>query len=410
MLEPAPLAVPPESDVLIVGAGPAAMATSLALACHRPDLDVTVIDPAGRWLDRWDHQLAAQAIPHLRSPAVHHPHPYPFAIFDAVPPDAFVRRARAPLPRTEAFSAFCHHTVEEHGIEDVVAGAVVDISATASGARVTLGNGPGRTVVTARHVVVAANHRRPNLPSWAHEGPGVRHSSTVDLRSAPTDGRVLIVGGGISAGHLAIGACERGNEVTLVTRRDLTLRRYDTHPTWVGQRKLREFEERPASARRRLIDHARGGGSMPAWMARRLEELGERGRLTHLPRTDIARIDEVGAATAVRTTDGRTVVVDEVWLATGAAVDVAADPLLAPVIAQGRCVVHDGLPELDDDLTIPGTNIHLTGAAAGLVLGPSAGNLIGHRRAAQRVVAGMSDEDPSRADRLGTLQRRCRSL
>jgi hypothetical protein len=32
-----------------------------------------VHDPAGDWMQQWQHQSAAFEIPHLRSPAVHHP-------------------------------------------------------------------------------------------------------------------------------------------------------------------------------------------------------------------------------------------------------------------------------------------------------------------------------------------------
>lgn len=50
--------------------------------------------------------------------------------------------------------------------------------------------------------------------------PGMATSDQVDLRSAELAGRrLVVVGGGMSAGLLAAGAAERGAVVTLVCRR-----------------------------------------------------------------------------------------------------------------------------------------------------------------------------------------------
>jgi cation diffusion facilitator CzcD-associated flavoprotein CzcO len=72
-------------QVLVVGAGPAALSLATALTCRRVPVELEVIDPSGTWMAAWNRRFAAQDIPHLRSPSVHHPHPDPFALLAATP-------------------------------------------------------------------------------------------------------------------------------------------------------------------------------------------------------------------------------------------------------------------------------------------------------------------------------------
>lgn len=398
-------------DVLIAGAGPAGLAMRLMLACHRPDLVATVVDPSGRWLATWHQQFSAQQIPHLRSPAVHHPHPDPFALLREASEEQLVRQAGTTLPTTDVFARFCHHCVADHGLGDEVrTGRLVAVTPLRTRVVAEVVDGGQRQHVEAGHVIVATNRRVPAWPSWApNDDPRVRHASRVDLLDAPRDARIVIVGGGMSAGHLSVGACSRGNHVTLVTRRNLQVRRYDTHPTWLGPRKLLPFRAEPDPAvRRRQVDLARGGGSMPHWLARRLRELQEAGRLDHRSRTTVTAVEDHGSTALVHLDDGTCRPADEVWLSTGARAEVDTDPLFAALRLDAPTAVHDGMPVLAEDLAWPGTRVHLMGAAASLVLGPTAGNLAAHRKAARRILASIQGEDPRRAEHhpLPTRHRR----
>ncbi|MEL7476405.1 MAG: FAD/NAD(P)-binding protein, partial [Cyanobacteria bacterium J06555_12] len=73
----------PESiDIAIVGAGPQALTLATHLIQKKKSMHdrFLVFDPAGGWMQQWHHQFAAMDIPHLRSPAVHHPDPNPHAL------------------------------------------------------------------------------------------------------------------------------------------------------------------------------------------------------------------------------------------------------------------------------------------------------------------------------------------
>lgn len=69
-------------DLAIVGAGPQALTLVTHLLQKKKSMRnrFVVLDPAGDWLQQWQHQFAAYEIPHLRSPAVHHPDPNPHAL------------------------------------------------------------------------------------------------------------------------------------------------------------------------------------------------------------------------------------------------------------------------------------------------------------------------------------------
>jgi hypothetical protein len=400
------------TQLLIVGAGPAGLACTLALRCHGLDEGLRVVDPTGRWMAAWERRFDAQDIQHLRSPAVHHPHPDPFAMI-AEGQHGLLRSGGTRLPTRARFDEFCRRVVAEAGLADTVERAeVTGLSLDAAGRpQVRLGTG---RVLRPERLVLATNARHPVVPpafADAAGDPRVRHAEQAHVDHAPTGGRLLVVGGGLSAAHLAVGAARRGAHVTLLTRRGLTVRRFDVHPTWLGPRKRRPFEREPDPAvRRREIDRARGGGSIPARMRREIEHCVESGSLRLLERREITGVTAASRGIVVGVDHGSDSsahpgsddTYDEVWLSTGGRIDVTADPLCAPLVARRATPIVDGLPELDADLSWPGTRVHLTGFAAALRLGPTAGNLVGHRRAALRIVAGLRGLDPDRADRVTT--------
>lgn len=394
-----------DADVVIVGAGPAGLATALAVDCADQDDGVEVIDPSGRWLAAWDARFRAQAIPHLRSPAVHHPHPDPFALLAATHDAALVRNGSTRLPRSDAFRTFVDETITRAGLDDVITTATVRALTLDHRGRAELRLGDGSTRRPG-HVVLATNRRLPTVPPALREfrgHPCVRIGDDIDVEETPPDGAVLVVGGGLSAAHVAMGAFERGARVWMVSRRGLRVRPFDTHPRWLGPAKLGPFLREPdVIRRRRQIDEARGGGSIPHQMRRRLHRAAETGRLQLLEREEPVQVHPSPAGLHVQLRGGQHLEVDMVWAATGGRIDVVRDPLCAALIERHPIAIADGLPDLDRGLRWGATNVHLVGAAAGLVLGPSAGNLIGHRRAAQRLVATWQRRDPDQADRVRT--------
>lgn len=67
--------LPETIDIAIIGAGPQALTLVTHMLQKKATLRrrIVVLDGAGQWMQQWHHQFAAFEIPHLRSPAAHHP-------------------------------------------------------------------------------------------------------------------------------------------------------------------------------------------------------------------------------------------------------------------------------------------------------------------------------------------------
>lgn len=352
--------------VAVVGAGPHALTIAVHLACADPTLsggDLVVLDPSGTWMTAWRDRFARLGISHLRSPAVHQPHPDPWALLNHAAEegraDEFAGRYR--VPGASLFDHFCDRLIDEHRL------AVREATVATVEPEGTIICSEGQ-MLRAEHVVLA---HAPQRAVWVSPLDGsATHADTIDVRTVRDGTRLTVVGGGITAGHLAIGAVERGAHVTLVSRRPLREQDFDMDAGWLGPKLMRGYlATRSLEQRARRAVAARDGGSMPAWMIRRLDQLRAAGRLD-------VRCGPCGEEPA-----------DAVWLATGWAPDPTADPLIGPLVATTgtRCV--GPFVGLAAGLRLPRTSIQVVGRLATLSLGPTAGNLSGARQAALDVVA-----------------------
>jgi hypothetical protein len=103
-----------QTDIAVIGAGPQALTLVTHILQKRAKLRdrIQVFDPSGTWLTQWQQQFAAQEIPELRSPAVHHPDPNAHALrtfaegrYDELHPPY-------DRPGTGLFQDFCNTVVQ----------------------------------------------------------------------------------------------------------------------------------------------------------------------------------------------------------------------------------------------------------------------------------------------------------
>jgi glycine/D-amino acid oxidase-like deaminating enzyme len=389
--------------LLVVGAGPHAL-TLLTYLHHYGGLDrheVLVADPRD-WMSAWRERFAAHEIPMLRSACVHHPHPDPYALL------AFGRAAgrsdfheRPGRPGTALFDDFCDHLIADAGLRalrrEVGVRRLTPVAGRAGApdhVRAVLADG---TEVTASRVVVAANPIRPLLPAWsvAHglrRGRPVRcrqgrvqlgHGDDVDLdRDTVRGSRVLVVGGGLTAAQLALGAARRGAEVVVAHRAATRLRDLDVDASWLGG-SLRELHRVPSSVRPAVLRAARGGGTVPPREAALVRELDRSGALRWREHSRVSEVRQHAERWRVGLDGGPLATYDAVWLATGHALDADAGP--AGRLLRDTDVVG-GLPLLAPDLSIPGTRVHVMGGHTALQTGPVCRTLMGARIASERLL------------------------
>jgi cation diffusion facilitator CzcD-associated flavoprotein CzcO len=260
-----------QTDIAVIGAGPQALTLVTHILQKRAKLRdrIQVFDPSGTWLTQWQQQFAAQEIPELRSPAVHHPDPNAHALrtfaegrYDELHPPY-------DRPGTGLFQEFCDTVVQRWQLQDHVTPAQVTrlepLSKRPSRWRLTLSTGD---TVLARRVVLATGGGQP---VWPRLGPANQchrslraavpcQPSAVACPQVPRGETVLIVGSGLTSGHLAIGAVKRGAHVVMMARRTFQEKLFDAEPGWLGPKYLKGFHAEPDMA-----DPLADGAASPQW-------------------------------------------------------------------------------------------------------------------------------------------------
>jgi hypothetical protein len=393
-------------DLAIVGAGPQALTLVTHLLQKKAALrsQFVVIDPAGTWMQQWHHQFAALEIPHLRSPAVHHPDPNPHALRSFAehrPDELFPPYA---LPSTGLFHDFCQDVIQRWQLTNrVIPAQVQQIEPRLPRQGFQLQLADGRQLA-AKRVVLAIAGGSSHWPAWAQHPASpyppdrLCHSSHVDLRQLSLRGeRILIVGSGLTSGHLALGAIARGAEVIMMARREFYAKLFDADAGWLGPKCLKGFQAEPCWDNRwQMIQSARNGGSLTPAVLMQLRRHERRGNLRFYDHCEVSQADWQGTAWQVQCRQAADhdclsdLNIHRIWLATGQTLDVQQWPLLAPVQAAYPLPLVNGLPVLDQHLRWPGCNLFIMGDAAALQLGPIARNLFGGRLACDRIVPALT--------------------
>ncbi|MEC4984792.1 MAG: FAD/NAD(P)-binding protein [Oscillatoria sp. PMC 1068.18] len=385
-------------DSAIIGAGVQALTltTHLLQKSAKHYRKFLVFDPSQTWLSQWQQQFEAQQIPYLRSPAVHHPDPNPHQL------RTFAENRHSELfppydrPGTKLFNDFCEEVIRRWKLADKVYPAkvvrVLPIE-RASRSRFELILDTGETII-ARRVVLATGSGKVQLPDWVEKitsdypSDKLCHSQQVNLNRLKLTGeRILIVGGGLTSGHLAKGAINLGATVTLMTRKQLQSRIFDAAPGWLGPKYLKNFHaETDWYERYQQIQQARNGGSMTPEMMLQLRKAAHEGKV---------RIDECCQVRdaqwqdnlwQVCCDDGNRHQFNRIWLATGTKFNVTEHPLLQDVLEAYPTEIVNGLPVLDEHLRLPKSSFFIMGGLAALQIGPVARNIGGGKMACQRIV------------------------
>jgi cation diffusion facilitator CzcD-associated flavoprotein CzcO len=383
-------------DIAIIGAGVQALTltTHLLRKSAKHDNKFLVFDPHGTWLNRWQQQFEAQQISYLRSPAVHHPDPNPYEL------RRFAEHRHSELfppydrPGTKLFNDFCGEVIRRWKLENKVYRAKVSqILPIQHRSRFQLIFEDGQTII-ARRVVLATGSGRVQLPEWVEgitaDYPPDRlcHSQQVNLHQLNLTGEgILIIGGGLTSGHLAMGAIAIGATVTLMTRKPLQSKIFDADPGWLGPKYLKDFDaEIDWNTRYHKIQQARNGGSMTPEMMLQLSKAANQGKIKIDESCQVSSAQWQDNHWQVSCVDGSKHKFNRIWLATGTNFNASGHPLLKDVLQAYPTEIVNGLPVLDNYLRLSKSNFFIMGGLAALQIGPVARNIGGGKMAANLIV------------------------
>lgn len=352
-----------------------------------------IVDPNPKPLENWKRCTSTISMPYLRSPSVHHLDTDPFSLqsFSKKEPtyqssnDFYGRYKR---PSLHMFNDHCDHLVDELEIQQAyVTSKVSNIEKRDGYWIVDLENGEK---LKAEKVVIAIGiSEQLHLPEWAKNLKQTNPNSLFHVfdQELPIYEKMnapfVVVGGGITATHLAIKLTSLfPGEVTMLKRHPFRVHDFDSDPEWLGPKKRQSFVKmKDYEKRRDAIRSARHKGSIPSEL---------RNRLSHLVRTEKLIIkDGMVTEYQVRPKEvqlsldtGEFITAGSILLATGFEQNLPGKDWLEPVIKQEKLpCAKCGYPIVNHMLEWA-PNLYVSGALAELEVGPIARNISGARVAA----------------------------
>lgn len=390
--------------ITIIGGGIHGVAIAIRLLRDMPTAakHLAIVDRHPQPLTQWRRKTERQGMTFLRSPAVHHITPDALGIVEYAERHNRTSELAPPYsqPSTQLFWDFCNGALAELEAHKVYYQFDVAKLRWDKGA----GRFPFRLISTNNqgfrsHCVILAigaddcAYVPPEFVQWQRRYPDrILHASqfTVDCEDErDSKEKIIIVGGGLTAGTLAKSLSARGHSIALIARKQLKTEQFDFPPVWLGPKALAEFANETSFRRRyEIIQQNRGEGSItPDIMA----TLMDAPNIDLYPETyirDIVSVDrkEQAQHLQVETTRGVITEVSRVILATGYQFNLRCYGFLKELVTQHRIPLVCGLPCLNDDLQLhPIQNLFCSGTIAQLQIGPAAGNIAGANLAYERL-------------------------
>jgi len=377
--------------------------------------EIRILDPREELLASFAKKARQCGMETLRSTFVHHIGIEPFSL------ESFAEEARreGELMSTESYpdrptlGLFLDHArdvIDRRDLDDCHRRSrVTDVARPTSQEAYLLETDTG-TIESHRVVLAVGLGATPTLPEWTmsiSEDAPLAHVWDDEFDPTTTDefeGRTFVVGGGITAGQLACHLAEQ-TDVTLLSRHELDIELTEADPYWINWRHIgKEIHTLPPGSEARLdrIRAARNDATIPPYVEQRLTEACDDGAL-ELRRGEIASAHATDEGLSLRFDDGTRATAARVVLATGLE-PVPERPVVERVseslsLARGA----EGFPVLDDRTLawrrIDGTEsaVYVSGALAEPSVGPFARNIVGARRAAERI---LDPPDQARAESL----------
>lgn len=377
--------------ITIIGGGIHGISIALRLLREMPSAarHIAIVDRCPEPLTQWRQKTERQGMKFLRSPSVHHITSDPLGIVEYADNHNRQHELAPPYsqPSTALFWDYCNDALAElthhyiyHQFE--VAKLRWDKGAGKYPFRlISIDNVGFRSSCV---ILAIGSDDCVNIPSefteWQRQYPDrIIHSSQFSVNNQhllEETGKIVIVGGGLTAGTLAKSLSEQGHQVVLIARKQLKTEQFDFPPIWLGPKALTEFaNEDDFQQRHKIIQENRAEGSVTPEV---MEALKNTANLDIYPATYILSITSAKHNLQIDTSRGMIADVSRVILATGYRFNLRRCGFMRELIRQYPIPLVCGFPKLDDNLEFfPIRNLFGSGAVAQLQIGPASGNIAG---------------------------------
>lgn len=356
---------------------------------------IRIIDPNPVLLRSWQRCSGNTGMGYLRSPAVHHLDSDPWSLLRYARDNhniSEIDELFAPpfnRPSVALFAAHCADVVSRNALNELhVQDTATAISLSCDAASVRLSS--GSTIHTDRVLLAMGAAGQPQWPAWARQlrdnGAQVQHvfQPGYALNPETWPDRVAVIGGGISGAQAALRLADGEREVHILARHTPREHQFDSDPGWAGPKNMRRFTATSCTIeRRKLIHSARHTGSLPPSVHQDIQSALRQGALRWHRSEAPANLR--GDTITFRLQEDL-LEVDAVLLATGFAQHRPGGQLVDRLVEEYNLPCSTcGYPQVDTHLRWH-PRVFVTGPLAELEIGPVSRNILGARRAAERIV------------------------
>ncbi|WP_026584103.1 FAD-dependent oxidoreductase [Bacillus sp. J33] len=357
--------------------------------------DLLIIDPFEEPMSRWKRNTDLIGMEYLRSPSVHHIDTDPFSLQRYAGRKeerigSFIGRYKR--PSLELFNQHSDYVIQEAGLKKLWhKGRVISINK--AGDLWELKTEEGDVFYAKKIVVAISVNDQLNIPEWAAE---IRENSSNSILHVYDEALhdlsflhppIAIVGGGISAAHLAIklSALFPG-KVTVIKRHPYRIHDFDSDPGWLGPKYQSFFQRLKCyEQRRRIILKARHKGSLPGDLFRKVKKLENEGIIRAVDGTIVSVSIDKGQKLNIDL-GNKIITAKHILLATGFEPIRPGGKLIDKMVHEQNLLCAEcGYPIVNQNLQWS-HNLYVSGPLAELELGPIARNIAGARQAAGRIV------------------------
>lgn len=391
------------------------LATRLIVEAGINREQIKILDPSETLLCQWRNRSQATGMSHLRSPSVHHLDLEPFSL------QQFAHKMRRKIyrpfvapyqrPALSLFDAHCDKLIQQYDLQALHIQEKAESMILQSN-RILIKTDRGQEILADRLILALGSGEKPAWPeACPQKHARIQHifSAQFTWPSLQPEDPVLVVGGGITAGQVALKLVRQGQKVHVISRHPIREHQFDSDPGWLGPKYLQGFQrETCMNRRRRSIDSARHRGSMPGDVRRAVLQEMKKGSL-HWHQGTIQHWQANDREISLSLSKDLILHGAHCLLATGfsggrpggAFVDALIEALHLPTSA---C----GFPILDRNLSWH-SKIYVTGSLAELELGPVSKNIAGARMAGDRIMEGIRASLKHANCEAGSHQSACRT-